>query len=89
MLLAFSPLLEDAFDFTAESHKKFMDFYLDHYGKSMENVVCLVGDNCATNQALADLCGKPLVGCASHRFNLEVQAYLSRTCDPLLIKVLF
>jgi hypothetical protein len=87
VLLSFSPLLEDAFDQTAESHKKFIEFYLNHYGKSLTNVVCLVGDNCATNQALADLCGKPLVGCASHRFNLEVQSYLERTCEPLLVKV--
>lgn len=40
-----------------------------------------------TNQALATLCGKPLVGCAAHRFNLEVQKYLLDNYDALLGKV--
>ncbi len=42
-----------------------------------------------TNQALATLCGKPLVGCAAHRFNLEVQKYLVDNYDALLVKVNF
>ncbi|ETM03566.1 hypothetical protein L917_00239 [Phytophthora nicotianae] len=37
----------------------------------------LIGDNCATNQAIATLLNVPLIGCASHRFNLAVNAYLS------------
>ena len=77
VLLAFSPLLEDAFDFTAASHKAFIIHVLEKvFGKSLENIVCLVGDNCPTNQSLADLCNLPLVGCASHRFNLEVMKEL-------------
>ncbi|ETM56833.1 hypothetical protein L914_00259 [Phytophthora nicotianae] len=37
----------------------------------------LIGDNCATNQAIAILLNVPLIGCASHRFNLAVNSYLS------------
>jgi hypothetical protein len=36
----------------------------------------LVADNCATNQKIATLMGLPLVGCASHRYNLAVNRYL-------------
>ena len=46
----------------------------------------IIGDNCATNQLMATLCGKPLVGCHAHRFNLEVQVYLQKF-ETLLAKV--
>jgi len=85
-LLAFSPLLDES-DFSAASHFEFIQFVLEEvYQKTLSNVICLVGDNCSTNKALADLCGKPLVGCAAHRFNLAVQKYLSGH-DVLLTKV--
>ncbi|OWZ23463.1 hypothetical protein PHMEG_0001663 [Phytophthora megakarya] len=38
----------------------------------------LIGDNYATNQLVATMLAVPLVGCASHRFNLATQAYLTR-----------
>lgn len=38
--------------------------------------MCLIGDNCSTNKALADLLDKPLVGCRSHRLNLGVEAFV-------------
>ncbi|KAG6970271.1 hypothetical protein JG688_00004925 [Phytophthora aleatoria] len=31
-----------------------------------------VGDNCTTNQSLATKLGVPLIGCASHRYNLTM-----------------
>jgi len=76
-LLAFSPLLEES-DYSAESHKHFLEYHLGVYGKSLDNVICLVGDNMNTNKRLAGICDKPLVGCAAHRFNLECQRYLER-----------
>ena len=78
VLLSFSPLLEDAFDFTAESHKSYLEYVLKLFNKSCANVVCLVGDNCSTNKRLAELMGVPLVGCASHRFNLACQRFLDK-----------
>lgn len=87
-LLAFSPLLEET-NQNAESHCDFLNFVLqDVFHKDFSNVVCLIGDNCSTNLALADLCEKPFIGCAAHRFNLAVQLFL-KTHDPLLTKVLF
>ncbi len=78
----------DESDYSAASHKDFIEYVLgDVYGKSLDNVVCFTGDNMNTNQALATLCGKPLVGCAAHRFNLEVQKYLLDNYDALLLKV--
>jgi hypothetical protein len=56
------------------------------FDKTLENVICLVGDNCNANIHLADICNLPFIGCASHRFNLEVQAFLTQY-EPLLEKV--
>jgi len=85
VLLAFAPLA-DEHDYTATSHMEFMVFHLEKYGKSLDNVICFVGDNVSVNQAMATICEKPLVGCAAHRFNLEVQNYL-KSWESLLSKV--
>ena len=61
-------------------------FQLELFGKSLDNVTSLIGDNVSTNKALADLCEKPLIGCASHRFNLAVKVFLSPRED-LIAKV--
>ncbi|KAG6586859.1 Hydroxyacylglutathione hydrolase [Phytophthora cinnamomi] len=37
----------------------------------------LVSDNCSTNQATVTRLGCPLIGCASHRFNLAVNKFLT------------
>ena len=68
--------MEDDFDFTAESHLHFIQYVLSLFGRKTSDVFCLVGDNCATNKRLADLMEVPFIGCASHRFNLEVQKFL-------------
>ncbi|KAE9126369.1 hypothetical protein PF010_g5297 [Phytophthora fragariae] len=47
----------------------------------MEALQCLCGDNCATNQRMATLFGVPLVGCASHRFNLATKKFLAEHDD--------
>lgn len=66
-----------------------MEFILEVFDKDISiNVICLVGDNCNVNKALADLCDLPLIGCAAHRFNLAVQAYLgSPSNEASLTKV--
>ena len=68
-LLTFSPLLSEL-SLTALEHKNLLDFTLSIYGKNITNVIAICGDNCETNKALASLCQKPLMGGASHRFNL-------------------
>ncbi|KAK1931337.1 hypothetical protein P3T76_013093 [Phytophthora citrophthora] len=62
---------------TADDHIEFMSAILDVYGKTTEMIKFFVGTNCATNQSLATKLGVPLVGCASHRFNLAMSLFLS------------
>ena len=50
-----------------------MSFILDVYGKSWNNIICLVGDNVAVNKSISTKVDVPLVGCASHRYNLAVR----------------
>ncbi|ETO82003.1 hypothetical protein F444_03769 [Phytophthora nicotianae P1976] len=45
------------------------------YNKTTDMVTFIVGDNCNTNQKIATLLGVPLVGCASHRFNLAINPF--------------
>jgi len=59
---------------------------LIRFEKSLENVICIIGDNCATNAKIARLVKVPLVGCSSHRFNLQVKKYYSEH-EPLLTKL--
>lgn len=87
-LLSFAPFPDEA-SYTATDHKDSISLILKIFSKTLENVVCLIGDNCATNQKLARDCGIPLVGCAAHRFNLEVQAWLDKNHDDVIQKVWF
>ncbi|RHY87890.1 hypothetical protein DYB35_009131 [Aphanomyces astaci] len=58
-------------------HVEFLAASLELYGRTTDAVTLLVGDNCAVNQCMARIimCA-PLVGCASHRFNLAVRQFL-------------
>ncbi|EGZ19787.1 hypothetical protein PHYSODRAFT_495083 [Phytophthora sojae] len=80
-LLGMSPL-EDG-DQTADAHIKPFKNILDVYDKTSDMVGFLVGDNCATNQSIATKMGIPLVGCASHRFNLAVNKFTEPYGDLL------
>jgi hypothetical protein len=80
-LLAFAPLLDET-TFTAENHKVFILSTLDWYHLDVNNLVCLIGDNCSTNGATANLLGVPLLGCRSHRLNLAVEAYIAQFLGP-------
>jgi hypothetical protein len=76
-LLAVAPLLNES-DFGAESHREYIDNTLLSYGLTTNSISFIVGDNCNTNKSLARLMNKPLIGCASHRFNLAVKSF----CGP-------
>ena len=58
VLLAFSTLQEEN-DFSAISHKNFIVEVLQIFGKNLSNIICLVGDNCNTNIAIAKQCNVP------------------------------
>ncbi|RLN96724.1 hypothetical protein BBJ28_00019689 [Nothophytophthora sp. Chile5] len=85
-LLAMTPLINDESgdDHSARTHQAFLDTMLRRdYDKKVSDCLFIVGDNCAVNKKLATLLSIPLVGCASHRLNLAVQAYLQQYEEDL------
>ncbi|KAG3111248.1 hypothetical protein PI125_g9295 [Phytophthora idaei] len=76
-LLGLSPLADGSQ--TADAHVKLFENILDVYvyDKTKDMVGFLVGDNCNTNQSVANKLGVPRVGCASHRLNLAVNKFLA------------
>jgi hypothetical protein len=77
-LLAISPM-EDGL--TADAHIEYLEAILDVYDKRLSMIKFLVADNCSTNKSIATKLGVPLVGCASHRFNLAVTRVISESED--------
>jgi hypothetical protein len=70
-LLALAPLLDEEC-LGAEQHIDFIKATLELYKKALDNVVAFIGDNCATNRKISTETTIPLIGCASHHFNLAV-----------------
>ena len=75
-LLANEPLIDQS-NQNAPNHVNYLTAVLELYGKNWENVICLVSDNTNLNPAIANLVNKPLIGCASHKFQLAVKQYFS------------
>ena len=61
----------------SKEHIEFITFILGYYGKSLSNVTCIIGDNCSVNKSMSTKLGLPVIGCASHRFNLAVSDIIS------------
>jgi hypothetical protein len=96
-LLACSPLAnieqEDSFPnldediaettkFNAETHVQFFKYMLCLYKLSINSwVVCSIADNCSTNKKIAQLMGKPPVGCMNHKLGLEVNRIVENHGD--------
>jgi hypothetical protein len=76
-LLAIAPPFNEQ-DYTAQSHKGFIIDVLEIFGKGPSSLLYLVADNASVNTCLADLLEIPMIGCASHRFNLACKAYLEK-----------
>ncbi|ETV74064.1 hypothetical protein H257_11375 [Aphanomyces astaci] len=81
-LLAFAPI-NDEESLSADAHYEFTVFVLELYGKTWDNVIALIGDNCSTNGAFARRAGVPLIGYASHRFNLFMSDVLADHADVI------
>ena len=62
--------------FTAADHHEIILWVLNLHEKDLTNVVAFSEDNVEVNKAFANLCEKPLLGCASHRFNSAVEEIL-------------
>ena len=76
-LLTFAPLLDET-NFAAVNYAKFIKVSLELYSLSLSRMFCLIGDNCPTKKATADILGVPFLGCCSHHFNLAVETYLQQ-----------
>jgi hypothetical protein len=84
------PLLADGVKgMQAVDHIDRLTRVLESYGKNEKNLVCLVGDNCAVNQSMARIMNVPLLGCASHKFNLAVRRWIGEQEEltPIIAKV--
>ena len=81
-LLAQSPPFDQE-NYDALSHKSLILDVLQLFGKTLENVLFLVGDNAPVNPAIAHLMGIPFIGCASHRLNLAGKKYLEQYEESL------
>ncbi|RLN05773.1 hypothetical protein BBJ28_00024862 [Nothophytophthora sp. Chile5] len=86
LLLAFSPV-DDEEDLSAQSLFDLIADTLSRYEKPWEYVLFMVGDNCSVNQYIGRREGAiPMVGCASHRFNLAMKDFLTPE-EPLLVRI--
>jgi hypothetical protein len=57
--------------------KGMISIVMRSFGKSEDNIRCLVGNNCGENQSLAIMLKVPLLGCGAHKFNLAVRKLIS------------
>ena len=84
-MLVLSPLLVEA-DFSANAHIDFFESTLELYRIPIQQIQFIVGDNCSTNKAMARKMDIPMIGCASHRFNLAMKLIFNRN-ELILDKV--
>ncbi|RLO01387.1 hypothetical protein DYB28_011216 [Aphanomyces astaci] len=85
-----APMLDET-SFDAATHFEFILETLKWYGQSDASIdkwfVCLIGDNCSTNKATANLFSWPLIGCHSHRLKLAVDQFLKANVSDVLSEV--
>jgi hypothetical protein len=75
------PLLVETIEgMTADDHLEHLSIMLQVYGKTLDNVVCLCGDNCSVNRKMSRILGVPLLGC-SQKFNLAVRKWIDNDVE--------
>ena len=62
---------------TARDHLQHIWLVMRSFGKSEDNIMCLIRDNCGVNNSLAIMLQVPLIGCGAHKFNLAVKKWIS------------
>ena len=75
-LLRLCPLIDET-DLGAQSHLDSIISFLSDIDRTLDNVVCMMGDNCTVNLSLAHKAHKPFIGCHSHRLNLAVNLFIA------------
>ncbi len=74
-------------DLSATSHIEFIKDIISIHRKSFNFILFIVGDNRNLMKAIANLLDVPLIGCASHRFNLAVEEYLNENFENEITKI--
>ena len=76
-LLSMQPLLAEGIKtMTAADRVCHITKTRTHYGKTVDNIVCLAGDTCPVNQSMARILGVPLLWCGLHKFNLAIKNWV-------------
>lgn len=83
--LSFLPINEDG-SMTANSHVLHIESTLHKFGRTLNDILFIVGDNCPTNKRVAKNLRKPLVGCASHRLNLACKDFFD-DYETIVLKI--
>jgi len=86
-LLCMRPFLDRA-SYKASDYAMLILHVLTQYTKNIDNVVCIIADNCTTNVKAARILGVPLVGCASHRLALFIKNYIYKDIPAKKTKTL-
>ncbi len=69
--------------FNSGTHIYFFKEVFHFYGLDFETwTLCLIADNKTTNHRISKLIGKPIVGCNSHKLNLEVNHMCEQESRP-------
>ena len=85
-MLSMAPLLSGGIHgMRAKDHLDHLSKVLRIYGRDCCDILCLVGDNCSVNQSMARTLNIPLLGCASHKFNLAVRRWIAGQPDLVAI----
>lgn len=75
-MLTSSPL-NDETCLSPDKHRRMIEFVLSTFGMSLDSVILLVGENASTKKDLALKVPFAFVGCATHRFYLDVKDIIS------------
>jgi hypothetical protein len=71
-------LVDEVKEMTAIDHLQHITLGMQSFGKSEDNIMCLVvGNNCGVSLNLAIMLKVPLLGCGAHQFNLAVRKWIS------------
>jgi hypothetical protein len=81
-LLSMRPLLVETIEgMTADDHLEHLSIMLQVYGKTLDNVVCLCGDNCSVNRKDVENSRSAVAGMRSHKFNLAVRKWIDNDVE--------
>ena len=76
ILLTITPPIDET-NYNAETHAALIVDTLDLFDHKVEDLLILLADNTNLNPAIANILHIPMIGCASDKFNLAVQHFLS------------